>query len=130
MQRLAQDGVSPSVVSDQVGRLTFATEIARAARHLLETHAPYGTYNLTNDGPATSWADLAKTVFHAERPLGGRRHPGHDRGVRRGRERGAATAQQRARPVADPVHGFEPTDAGEELQRYVRGDSSVSASRP
>jgi dTDP-4-dehydrorhamnose 3,5-epimerase len=63
MASLAERGVSPTVVDDQVGRLTFTTELARATRHLVQTRAPYGVYNVTNDGPATSWADLARAVF-------------------------------------------------------------------
>lgn len=63
MQSLADRGVSPAVVDDQVGRLTFAGELARATRHLLETRGAYGTYNVTNGGPPTSWADLAAEVF-------------------------------------------------------------------
>ena len=63
MQSLAAKGVSPSVVDDQVGRLTFTEELVRATRHLLEVGAAYGTYNVSNGGPATSWADLAKQVF-------------------------------------------------------------------
>ena len=77
----------PSVVDDQVGRLTFTTEIARATRHLLDTAAPYGTYNVTNDGPPTSWADVARDRLHAARALPRRRHPRHHRGVRRGHRR-------------------------------------------
>jgi dTDP-4-dehydrorhamnose reductase len=63
MQRLAADGVSPTVVDDQVGRLTFTGELSRATRHLVDSGAPYGTYNVSNSGPATSWADLAREVF-------------------------------------------------------------------
>lgn len=63
MQTLAANGVSPSVVDDQVGRLTFTGELARATRHLLDGGAEFGTYNLSNGGPAMSWCDLAKEVF-------------------------------------------------------------------
>ena len=63
MQRLAEQGIAPSVVEDQVGRLTFTGELARATRHLMDTAAPYGTYNVTNGGEPTSWAALAKEVF-------------------------------------------------------------------
>ena len=65
MQRLAQDGTSPAVVHDQIGRLTFTDELARATRHLLEGEAPYGTYNVTNAGAPQSWADVARSVFEA-----------------------------------------------------------------
>lgn len=70
MASLADRGIEPGVVDDQYGRLTFTDEIARAIRHLLESGAPYGTYNLSGDGPATSWADLARSVFAARgRPV-------------------------------------------------------------
>ncbi len=36
MQQLADGGVTPSVVDDQVGRLTFTSELSRATRHLLD----------------------------------------------------------------------------------------------
>ncbi|MDR3664077.1 MAG: bifunctional dTDP-4-dehydrorhamnose 3,5-epimerase family protein/NAD(P)-dependent oxidoreductase, partial [Mycobacterium sp.] len=54
MQSLAERGVNPSVVDDQFGRLTFATELARAIRQLISTRAAYGTYNVTGGGPLTS----------------------------------------------------------------------------
>ena len=63
MQDLAARGVKPSVVNDQIGRLTFTDTLARGIRHLLGTGAPYGTYNLTNEGQPVSWADIAKIVF-------------------------------------------------------------------
>jgi dTDP-4-dehydrorhamnose 3,5-epimerase len=65
MARLARGGVSPTVVDDQVGRLTFTDDLAAATRHLLESQAPFGTYNVTNSGPAQSWADIARDVFAA-----------------------------------------------------------------
>jgi dTDP-4-dehydrorhamnose reductase len=63
MRRLARDGVNPDVVNDQVGRPTFAEDIAAATLHLLDTNAPYGTYNFTNSGPVVSWAEIAKETF-------------------------------------------------------------------
>ena len=63
MQDLASRGVRPSVVNDQIGRLTFTDTLARGIKHLLETNAPYGTYNLTNEGQPASWAEIAKIVF-------------------------------------------------------------------
>ena len=60
MQQLAANGVSPTVVDDQVGRLTFTSELARATRHLLDVGAPYGTYNVSNGGDPTSFADVAR----------------------------------------------------------------------
>ena len=63
MQDLAARDIRPLVVNDQIGRLTFTDTLARGIKHLLETNAPYGTYNLTNEGQPTSWAEIAKIVF-------------------------------------------------------------------
>ena len=63
MADLADRGISPRVVDDQTGRLTFTDDLAAATAHLLATGAPYGTYNLTSDGEPSTWADLARAVF-------------------------------------------------------------------
>jgi len=63
MASLAERGVKPAVVADQHGRLTFTTDLAAAIKHLLDTNAPYGTYNVTCDGPVLTWYDVARRVF-------------------------------------------------------------------
>ena len=63
MASLAERGIKPSVVNDQIGRLTFTKDLAAAIRHLIESKLPYGTYNLSNEGPASSWADIASKVY-------------------------------------------------------------------
>ncbi|WP_346621247.1 NAD(P)-dependent oxidoreductase [Blastococcus montanus] len=65
MAGLADRGISPSVVDDQTGRLTTATDLAAGIRHLVDTGAAYGTYNLTGDGEPGTWADVAARVFTA-----------------------------------------------------------------
>ncbi len=65
MEKLAQDGVDPAVVNDQFGRPSFTEDIAKGIKHLLDSDAEIGTYNLSNDGPVVSWQDLAKAVFEA-----------------------------------------------------------------
>jgi dTDP-4-dehydrorhamnose reductase len=50
---------------DQIGRPTSTTDLAAGIAHLLETKAPFGTYNLTNGGEPASWADVAAAVFEA-----------------------------------------------------------------
>ena len=55
--------MSPRVVDDQHGRLTFADDLAGAVAHLLEVGAPAGTYDVTSGGASRSWADVAKAVF-------------------------------------------------------------------
>ena len=65
MGDLADRGISPSVVDDQIGRLTHTSNLAAAIKHLLDVRAPYGTYNCTDGGDPVSWADIAKAVFVA-----------------------------------------------------------------
>lgn len=65
MASLASRGVAPRVVDDQFGRLTFADDLAAGIRHLLAASAPFGTYNLSNEGPVMSWAQIARAVFEA-----------------------------------------------------------------
>jgi dTDP-4-dehydrorhamnose 3,5-epimerase len=63
MLELAKKGVSPTVVADQIGRLTFTDELVRAIDYLLTKKADFGTYNVTNDGPLVSWADITRQIF-------------------------------------------------------------------
>ena len=64
MLGLAEKGISPTVVADQIGRLTFTNELVRAIDHLLTNQSPYGTYNVTNDGPLASWAEITRKIFN------------------------------------------------------------------
>lgn len=118
MQRLAADGVSPEVVDDQVGRLTFAEELARAVRHLLDTSAPYGTYHVTNGGEPMSWADVAAEVFR----LAGRDPADVRRVSTEEWERDHPGAPRPADSTLDlstlRATGFEPADAREALRAY------------
>jgi dTDP-4-dehydrorhamnose 3,5-epimerase len=75
MADLAARGVSPGVVDDQYGRLTFTSTLAAGIIHLLSGSAPYGTYNLTNSGPTASWYDIACTVYAASGRDAGDVHP-------------------------------------------------------
>jgi dTDP-4-dehydrorhamnose reductase len=63
MASLADRGIAPSVVNDQIGRLTFADDLARGIKHLLTSRPAFGTYNLTNGGEPASWAEIAAQVF-------------------------------------------------------------------
>jgi dTDP-4-dehydrorhamnose 3,5-epimerase len=65
MAGLADRGVSPTVVDDQIGRPTFTADLAAGIAHLVRNRAPYGSYNLTNSGDPVSWADVAAAVFAA-----------------------------------------------------------------
>ncbi|KRF02656.1 dTDP-4-dehydrorhamnose reductase [Nocardioides sp. Soil777] len=130
MQRLASNGVSPSVVSDQVGRLTFTDELVRATRHLLESGAAHGTYHVSNGGPAMSWAEVAQAVFE-------RSDRSADDVAPITTEEYAAGALAQDKPFAprplrsamalDKIRaaGFEPEDALAGLERYL-----VASERP
>jgi dTDP-4-dehydrorhamnose 3,5-epimerase len=63
MIELGQKGVNPTVVSDQIGRLTFTSELVRSIDHLLTNKPAYGTYNVSNEGPPTSWAEITKIIY-------------------------------------------------------------------
>jgi dTDP-4-dehydrorhamnose reductase/dTDP-4-dehydrorhamnose 3,5-epimerase len=128
MQRLAAGGVSPSVVSDQVGRLTFADELARATRHLVDSGAPYGTYNVSNGGPATSWADVAARVFE----LSGRDAADVTPITSAEYAAGKALAPRPLHSTMDLAKlratGFEPEDAFVALERYCTDAPPAPAS--
>lgn len=63
MLDLAGRGITPAVVSDQIGRPTFTAELVRALDHLLATRAAYGTYNVSNGGPPVSWAGFTREIY-------------------------------------------------------------------
>lgn len=123
MHSLAERGIDPRVVGDQVGRLTFTSDIADAIAHLVETDVPFGVYNVTGSGDASSWAEIAREVF---------RLAGHDpdRVTPVSTDEYFATA---AGPVAPRPRnsvldltkivsaGFSPADAEESLRAYVAG---------
>lgn len=119
MANLADRGIEPGVVHDQLGRLTFTSELVRAIQHLLESKAPYGTYNLSNDGPATSWADIARTVFVAR----GREATAVKDVTTQEYGAGRALAPRPPHSVLDltkiTATGFEPRSAADQLQEYL-----------
>lgn len=55
----ARGGGALRVVDDQVGRPTYAEDVAATVRALIDTAAPCGTYHFQNAGPPASWADVA-----------------------------------------------------------------------
>lgn len=65
MLELGAKGIDPTVVSDQIGRLTFTSQLVAAIDHLLQIKASYGIYNVTNDGEPASWAEIARLTFAA-----------------------------------------------------------------
>ncbi len=126
MQTLAGNGVSPSVVGDQVGRLTFTGELSRATKHLLDAGADHGTYNVSNGGPATSWYDVAKRVFE----LSGRAADDVSETTAEEYAAGKALAPRPQNSTMDLTKiratGFDPEDAFVALERYCAEASASS----
>lgn len=120
MHTLAEKGVKPSVVDDQIGRLSFTEDIAAGIKHLVDTKPAYGTYNLSNDGNAASWADIAKKVYE---------HVGHSADEVTGVSTEIYFADKDAapRPLQSTLDlakikatGFAPRDWEEALENYMR----------
>ena len=63
MLGLGQKGIAPTVVADQIGRLTFTSELVKAIDHLLRNNSEFGTYNVSNSGEAASWAEITREIF-------------------------------------------------------------------
>lgn len=118
MQRLAAAGVSPDVVDDQVGRVTFTSELARATRHLVDSGVVYGTYNVSNDGEPTSWCDLARVVY----ALSGRDEADVTPVSSEEYAAGRTLAPRPLRSLLDLTKlratGYQPEDAVTALRRY------------
>ena len=70
MLRLAKERNSLSVVNDQLGRPTYAKDLALACLAVVKPllNAPQshsGIYHVSNTGSVISWADFAKAIFDA-----------------------------------------------------------------
>ncbi len=65
MMNLAAKNVSPKVVDDQIGRLTFTATLVEAIEKLVKDAAPFGTYNVSNEGEPVSWARVTRAIFGA-----------------------------------------------------------------
>ena len=121
MKNLADMRINPKVVNDQFGRLTFASEIARATKFFLDNKVAYGLYNVTNEGPVKSWYEIAADVFE---------YAGYDRS----RVQPISTEEYAAskpgfapRPLNSDMDlsklrqtGFVPSDYTEMLKEYVK----------
>ncbi|MCA8929012.1 MAG: dTDP-4-dehydrorhamnose reductase [Alphaproteobacteria bacterium] len=72
MLRLGRMQDRLSVVNDQYGRPTAAGDLAQALVHMahaaMSADSGWGTYHLTNGGPAVMRADFARSIFAAAAP--------------------------------------------------------------
>ncbi|KJQ53349.1 sugar nucleotide-binding protein [Microbacterium sp. SA39] len=124
MASLAERGSAPRVVGDQIGRLTFTSDLASAIRHLVTTAAPYGVYNVTGAGEAQSWAGIARAVY---------RLTGHDPAAVSDVTTDEYFAGQEGPIAPRPLNsvldlgriestGWTPRDAGAALAAYLSAD--------
>mgnify|MGYP002737391625 CR=1 FL=1 len=121
MASLAARGIDPTVVADQHGRLSFAADIARGIRHLLDADPPFGVYNLTSSGPVRTWSEIAGEVYR----LTGH-DPGRVRPVSTAEYFAAAAGPIAARPEYSALGlakieatGFAPCDGDAALAAYL-----------
>jgi len=63
MLELAQNLGEIKVVADQVGRPTFAEDLAKGILEALDKNLSYGIYNYQNSGNPVSWANFAREIF-------------------------------------------------------------------
>lgn len=126
MLGLGQKGISPSVVSDQIGRLTFTSELVKAIDHLLTEKSAYGTYNLSNGGESASWADITREIF----TLGGFTELTVTDTTTE--EYFANKPEAAPRPLQSTLDlskieatGFTPTDWREDLKTYITSEQST-----
>lgn len=123
MKSLADRGIKPSVVNDQIGRLTFTDDLARGIKHLVQTNAPFGTYNLTGEGQSASWCDMAKMVYEQSGK------PASDVTPVTTAEYYAGKTDISPRPLLSTLNldkikstGFKPTDWKVSLKKYLKED--------
>ena len=126
MLGLGQKGVGPKVVSDQVGRLTFTTELVRIIDHLLSTNAPYGTYNATNSGEPASWADITRAIFEQAGYENLTVTDTTTKEYYEGKE-GIAPRPLRSTLSLDKLEstGFKPADWQEDLAKYIEKEKAL-----
>lgn len=60
---------NPKVVTSQHGRPTFTHDLAKAIQELLLKNQT-GTFNVTNEGPVTTWFEIAKLANPSTEPIG------------------------------------------------------------
>lgn len=124
MLGLGEKGVEPTVVADQIGRLTFTSELVRAIDHLLTNNCEFGTYNVSNSGDSASWADITRQIFE----IAGYKLKVTDTTTEeyfKGKE-GIAPRPLSSTLKLDKIEatGFKPRDWKEDLKKYIDKERS------
>ena len=68
MLKLAETKPEIPVVNDQYGKPTYAPDLAKATRALINDQAPFGLYHLVNE-PTMTWYDFAQLIFDTKASL-------------------------------------------------------------
>ena len=104
---------------------TFTDDLAAGIRHLLDTGAPHGTYNLTGSGQPSTWADIAAQVFDITG-----NDPARITGISTDEYFASSTDPVAPRPRNSTLDlakirntGYAPADWNESLRRYLAGES-------
>lgn len=125
MLDLGQKGTSPTVVSDQIGRLTFTDELVNILDYLLTSNSAYGTYNASNSGDPVSWAYIAREIF---------KYAGFDVTVSSiatkdyfDSKKGTAPRPLQSMLLLDKLQaaGYSPTDWRDNLKDYIAKETSL-----
>jgi dTDP-4-dehydrorhamnose 3,5-epimerase len=128
MASLADRGVQPTVVDDQIGRPTFTEDLAAGIRHLLGVGAPFGTYHLTNDGDPVSWAGLAAAVFEARGRSAGDVRPVSTEEYFADKPEAAHRPRNSVLDLAKiTATGFRPRDWRDALSEYLRREGTSAS---
>lgn len=124
MVELSKKDVSPSVIHDQIGRLTFTSELVRAIDHIASKQAEYGVYNVSNGGEPASWADITREIYNL---LGRNDLSVHNTTTK---EYYADKKDYAPRPLQSTLDlskiqsiGFTPTDWKADLETYLKGET-------
>jgi dTDP-4-dehydrorhamnose 3,5-epimerase len=125
MLGLGEKSIAPTVVADQVGRLTFTSELVKAIEHLVSSNAPHGTYNVSNGGEPASWAAITREIFKLA---------GYDLAVTNTTtaEYFASKPDIAPRPLQSTLSldkiqatGFTPTDWHDDLADYISKEATT-----
>lgn len=98
MLETAKEKTELSVVDDEQSCFTYAPDLAKATKSLIEDNAPYGIYHLPNSGGAT-WYEAAVELFK----LANKNPPAHS-GIRASISVKAVSADTFPRPAKRPKY--------------------------
>jgi len=124
MLGLGQKGVDPSVIADQLGRITFTGTLVGAIDHLLSKELPFGVYNVSDQGGPVSWAELTRAIFKEA----GLNNIVSDTTTAEYYKDKPQTAARPLNSVFDlskiEAAGFKPNDWRADLAKYIKKESS------